>query len=120
MYEWFKSLTGAWGPPLLAWYLANSWINVPLIAYGVFLVLAWRNYDQIEQRVVDSWLAQSPKGKLPAEPETDWAAAVAGLRFPFVTRRGYLWLHRATPEKAEQVLNLQAVRTRAQWRLDRR
>ncbi|MBX3047675.1 MAG: hypothetical protein KIT46_08415 [Anaerolineales bacterium] len=123
MYEWFQSLTGAWGRPLLDWYLANSWVNLPLIGYGIFLLLAWRNYDLIEQRLVDSWLAQAKdkkgKAKLPSQPETDWDAAVAGLSYPFLAQRGYLWLHKNTAENAAKIINLHRVRTRAEWRLER-
>lgn len=123
MYEWFQSLTGAWGRPLLDWYLAHSWVNLPLIGYGIFLVLAWRNYDLIEQRLVDSWLAQAggKRGKakkLPDQPEFDWEAAVAGLNYPFLARRGYLWLHKCSPENTARILNLHSVRTRAEWRLE--
>lgn len=124
MYEWFKSLTGAWGPVLLDWYLANTWINLVVIAYGVLIVLAWRNYDRIEGRLVaelvEKALAKEGKPKLPPTDSVSWENAVAGLRYPFLARRGHFLLRRLSAQAAKEAMNMQLVKTRVQFKLDHR
>jgi hypothetical protein len=121
---WLLSLTGEWGPPLLAWYQANSWVNLLFVAYGVVVLLAWRNYDHVQQQAIAALLAGAKPGEdgrlvLPQTLRLNWSAAVAGLRFPWLTRRGHLRLHACTAENAERLLDPRQTRLAAERTLER-
>lgn len=124
MSDWIVSLTGAWGPPLLAWYQANPWVNLLLVAYGAVVMLAWRNYDRVQQHAIDALLAGAAPDadgvwQLPASVSVDWLQAVRGLRFPWVARRGHLRLQPLAAADAETLLDWRQTRIIAERKLER-
>ena len=69
IFEWVKSQTGVWGPALLELYFQNAWwLNTLLVAYGVLLLLAWRNLSRVGVSLAAQILEQAgekarPEGK---------------------------------------------------------
>lgn len=126
MSQWLLTLSGEWGPQLLAWYEANSWVNLLFVAYGLVLLLAWRNYDHIHEQAVAAFLAAAkpadePDG-LPVLPESitlDWQHAVDGLRFPLLARRGNFGLYACNAHNAERLLHMRLTRMAAERKLER-
>ncbi|MCW5874351.1 MAG: hypothetical protein KIS88_06860 [Anaerolineales bacterium] len=126
MSQWLLTLSGEWGPQLLAWYQANSWVNLLFVAYGLVLLLAWRNYDHIQEQAIAVFLAAAKPadepGGLPVLPESitlEWPQAVAGLRFPLLARRGNFGLYRCTADNAERLLHMRLTRMAAERKLER-
>lgn len=126
MSQWLLSLSGEWGPVLLAWYQANSWVNLLFVGYGLVLLLAWRNYDHIQEQAIAAFLAAAKpdpesqdKVQLPESVTLDWERAVAGLSFPLLARRGNFGLYRCTAQNAERLLHMRLTRMAAERKWER-
>jgi hypothetical protein len=99
VYNWITSLTGAWGPALLAMYQANAlWINGIVCVYGFVLVLSWQNTERIGDMLVSqileqgSRMAKNRQGASRLVRLRDfnlaWDEAVQQARFPWVAAPG--------------------------------
>lgn len=111
IYDWVTSLTGSWGPSLLAAYQANAlWVNSLAVLYGVVLLLSWQNTDRMADALVQQIVQQAQKGRSGkrvrlASLHLSWEAAFAQSRFPLLARQSELIPHRATPASARRAIS---------------
>lgn len=118
IFDWVRSLTGAWGPALLEIYFDNAaWINTLVLVYGALLVLAWGNLSRILDDLVDQVVEQA--GRMPSGSSGDgrskpvtlddfrlsWERAFAASRFPFIARQSGVWVRRSTLENARALIS---------------
>ncbi len=110
MFEWIKSLTGVWGPALIDFYKLNAiWINSLVLIYGIVLLLAWRNLDQLQENLLNqliatdsSFLSRTKKNasgfSTDSIPENTWVEAFKSNQFPLLSRQNSFRLHRSSIE----------------------
>jgi len=110
MFEWIKTLTGEWGPYLINLYKLNAiWINSLVLIYGIVLLLAWRNLDQMQENLVNllivadrsllSRINKNEAGFSTADiSEISWEEAFKANQFPLLSRQNGFSLHRASIE----------------------
>lgn len=117
IFEWVKSQTGVWGPALLELYFQNAWwLNTLLVAYGVLLLLAWRNLSRVGDSLTAQILEQAgEKAKPEGKDESlkplrlsdftlSWESALAAGRFPFVAKQTGILIHRTGLEKVRTLI----------------
>jgi hypothetical protein len=116
IYDWVTSLTGSWGPALLAAYESNAlWINGLVLIYGVLLLLSWQNGDRILDALLRQVIQKGEAGRRPPGPDlrrvrlsklgVSWDLALAESRFPLVARRIDFWPRRCTPENVRSMIS---------------
>lgn len=115
IYELLEKLTGAWGRPLLDFYLAhNLVINLGVLLYGLLLWFSWRNLQQIRHDLLAAMLRQmqaAPQAHLQLSPAAlvkkvsiPWEQAVAQARFPLVAQQWALWPQRRSVTAVQSLL----------------
>ena len=100
IYDWVLSLSGTWGPAMLAFYERNAgWINIIVVLYGLILLLSWQNMDRVISELTEQIMTQaaqiqssrkkeakSKKMSL-AEFELSWDKALMKSRFPLIAKQ---------------------------------
>ncbi len=116
--QFFETMMGGSGMALLNFYLANSlWINLLVLAYGIFLVLCWSNLKTIRKLLILSMVSQLRSRpdvaiELPTKKELKslsipWESAIGEARFPFVARQNDFLPHRVSPDAVKSMIPIE-------------
>jgi hypothetical protein len=116
IYKWVTSLTGSWGPGLLAAYEANAlWINSVVLLYGLVLLLSWQNTERVVDSLVCQIVEQASKIHGGGEHSRrrvrlssfrlSWEKALSQSRFPLIARQADFLPRRSTLENTRRAIS---------------
>lgn len=117
MDEWLRSLSGKWGPSLLALYTDHSiWINTIVVLYGALLLLSWRNLRRIRSflhaevaRQIDGAANEVELSSL----DVPWEQALKVSTFPLIAAEWGLLPRRVSVEHLQSLVTVEELLSKA-------
>ncbi len=116
--SWIHTMLGTWGSAVLDFYTTNSlWVNLFILAYGVWIVLSWINLKKIRFILVSDLVSQLNNQQVKPVPGKSvklekqamvipWQSAVEQVRFPFIAHQVSFWPRHKSIKTVQAMLSI--------------